>query len=281
MCLTCCADLMSQRSTLSPPSASLTAAFNASSGHLSEASNLTPPAHECLNVRHHSQNVVHRRAAVPRHGMKTISQQLGSRLPSSSVHVHVPVRSVTASAVRVDSGEVDASAVVIATDGNSAAELLGRPRHTPRSTGCVWFDAPEAPTDRRLIVLDGDRLGRVKCCGHVKRHPDMPHQAGTPCRSCSGFTGADLEQQARSQLTSWWGSSVQGWTTLRVDEIEYGHDQTPHFSPKRSVEVEPHLYVAITETRLNSRRSNRSALRRSNSSVPHLNRYLVAKFPDR
>ncbi|MEC7456870.1 MAG: FAD-dependent oxidoreductase, partial [Actinomycetota bacterium] len=67
------------------------------------------------------------RAAVPRHGMKTISQQLGSRLPSSSVHLHVPVRSVTASAVRIDSGEIDASAVVVATDGNSAAELLGRP----------------------------------------------------------------------------------------------------------------------------------------------------------
>ena len=70
------------------------------------------------------------RAAVPRHGMKTISQQLGSRLPSSSIHLQVPVRSVTASAVRIDSGEVDASAVVVATDGNSAAELLGRARHT-------------------------------------------------------------------------------------------------------------------------------------------------------
>lgn len=38
------ADLMSQRSTRSPPSVSLTAAFNASSGHLSEVSNSTPPS---------------------------------------------------------------------------------------------------------------------------------------------------------------------------------------------------------------------------------------------
>jgi phytoene dehydrogenase-like protein len=186
------------------------------------------------------------RAAVPRHGMKTISQQLGSRLPSSSVHLHVPVRSVTASAVRVDSGEIDASAVVVATDGNSAAELLGRPRHTPRSAGCVWFDAPEAPTDRRLIVLDGDRSGPV---ANVAVMSNVSSRYAPPGRhliaaAAPGFTGADLEQQARSQLTSWWGSSVQSWTTLRVDEIEYGQpDQTPHFSPKRSVEVEPHLYV--------------------------------------
>ena len=160
--------------------------------------------------------------------------------------MHVPVRSVTASAVRVDSGEIDASAVVVATDGNSAAELLGRPRHTPRSAGCVWFDAPEPPTDRRLIVLDGDRSGPVS---NVAVMSNVSSRYAPPGRhliaaAAPGFTGADLEQQARSQLTSWWGSSVQSWTTLRVDEIEYGQpDQTPHFSPKRSVEVEPHLYV--------------------------------------
>ncbi len=141
------------------------------------------------------------RAAVPRHGMQTISKQLGSRLPSSAVHLHVPVRSVTASAVRIDSGEVDASAVVVATDGNSAAELLGRPRHTPRSAGCVWFDAPEAPTDRRLIVLDGDRSGPVS---NVSVMSNVSSRYAPPGRhliaaAAPGFIGVDLEQHARSQ----------------------------------------------------------------------------------
>ena len=185
------------------------------------------------------------RAAVPRHGMKTISQQLGSRLPSSSIHLQVPVRSVTASAVRIDSGEVDASAVVVATDGNSAAELLGRARHTPLGRMRL-VRRPEAPTDRRLIVLDGDRSGPVS---NVSVMSNVSSRYAPPGRhliaaAAPGFTGADLEQQARSQLTSWWGPSVQSWTTLRADEIEYGQpDQTPHFSPKRSVEVKPNLYV--------------------------------------
>ena len=109
--------------------------------------------------------------------------------------------------------------------------LVRRPRSTNRSS----IDRARRRSFR----------ASVKCFGHVKRviryAPPGRHLIAA---AAPGFTGADLEQQARSQLTSWWGPSVQSWTTLRVDEIEYGQpDQTPHFSPKRSVEVKPNLYV--------------------------------------
>lgn len=185
-------------------------------------------------------------AAVPRFGMQAIPQQLAAKIPPHTIHLQVPVRSVSNNAVRVDSGEIGASSVVIATDGNTAADLLGRPRSTPRSAACVWFDAPEPPTDRRLIVLDGDRSGPV---ANVAVMSNVSSRYAPPGRhliaaAAPGFTGSDIEAHARSQLTSWWGSAVEGWTTLRVDEISYGQpNQAPRFSPKQSIEVEPHLYV--------------------------------------
>lgn len=185
-------------------------------------------------------------AAVPRFGMQTISKQLAEQIPEHVIHLQAPVRSVSADAVRVDSGEINASSVVIATDGNTAADFLNRPRATPRSAGCVWFDAPEPPTDRRLIVLDGDRSGPV---ANVAVMSNVSSRYAPPGRhliaaAAPGYTGDDLDRQARAQLTSWWGSSIEGWTTLRVDHITYGQpDQSPRFSPKQSLEVEPGLFV--------------------------------------
>lgn len=185
-------------------------------------------------------------AAVPRFGMQTISKQLAEQIPEHVIHLQAPVRSVSADAVRVDSGEINASSVVIATDGNTAADFLNRPRATPRSAGCVWFDAPEPPTDRRLIVLDGDRSGPV---ANVAVMSNVSSRYAPPGRhliaaAAPGYTGDDLDRQARAQLTSWWGSSIEGWTTLRVDHITYGQpDQSPRFSPKQSLEAEPGLFV--------------------------------------
>ncbi len=185
-------------------------------------------------------------AAVPRHGMQAISEQLAGQIPKHAIHLQAPVRSVSANAVRVDSGEIAASSVVIATDGNTAADFLGRPTSTPRSAACVWFDAPEAPTDRRLIVLDGSRSGPI---ANVAVMSNVSSRYSPPGRhlvaaAAPGHMGVDIERQARSQLTSWWGSAVEGWTTLRVDQISYGQpDQSPRFSPKQSIEVEPGLFV--------------------------------------
>ncbi len=185
-------------------------------------------------------------AAVPRYGMNVISQQLAQQIPENSIHLQVPVRSVSPQSVRVDSGEISASSVVIATDGNTAADLLDRPQTSPRSAGCVWFDAPEPPTKRRLIVLDGERSGPV---ANVAVMSNVSSRYAPPGRhliaaAAPGYAEADLEQQARAQLTSWWGNAVDGWTTLRVDHIEYGQpDQSPAFSPKKAIEVTDRLFV--------------------------------------
>lgn len=116
-----------------------------------------------------SDTILHCLAAgestVPAAGMQAIPDQLASRLPSGAVHLGSPVAQVRPGQVRLHDGRsVDAAAVVVATEGPAAAGLLRDAACEVRDPGsrpvsCVWFDAPVAPVDHRLIVLDGVGTG--------------------------------------------------------------------------------------------------------------------------
>jgi hypothetical protein len=58
--------------------------------------------------------------------------------------------------VAVDGGdEIEAAAVVVATEGPVAARLLGIDDVESKSVSAVYFAAAEAPIDSKLVVLDG------------------------------------------------------------------------------------------------------------------------------
>ena len=63
-------------------------------------------------------------SAVPAAGMQAIPDQLAAALPDDTVRFDARVESATATSVRIGGVDVDASAVVIATEGPAAAELL-------------------------------------------------------------------------------------------------------------------------------------------------------------
>src|SRR6187397_872010 len=101
-------------------------------------------------------------AAVPAGGMQEIPNQLATRLPAGTVRLGVTVASTTPNSVTiVDGDEVSASAVVVATDGPSASALLGLAPVDSKAAGCVYFVADEAPTDSKMVILDGTGVGPV------------------------------------------------------------------------------------------------------------------------
>ena len=185
-------------------------------------------------------------AGVPSRGMGALTTSLANQLPAQAVHLNVAVQSVSPRKVRIDSGEIDAAAVVVATDGPHAAELLGTAPPTSRPASCVWFDAPEPPTDRRLIILDGESSGPV---ANVAVMSNVSKRYAPPGRhliaaACPGVFDAEIENASRAQLAGWFGSDVESWRTLRVDAIKHGQPgQAPRFSPKKSVRVTEGLYV--------------------------------------
>lgn len=208
-----------------------------------------------------SDTILHCLAAgestVPAAGMQAIPDQLASRLPSGAVHLGSPVAQVRPGQVRLHDGRsVDAAAVVVATEGPAAAGLLRDAACEVRDPGsrpvsCVWFDAPVAPVDHRLIVLDGVGTGpalNVAVMSNVAPEyvtDAAPKGHALVAAACPGdHSGADLVAEVRRQLGGWWGQQVRDWTVLRVDHIAHGQpDQQPPFAPKRRQALGDGLFV--------------------------------------
>src|SRR5205814_4937409 len=103
-------------------------------------------------------------AAVPGRGMQAIPDQVAARLPAGSVRFGARVERLGHREVALPDGEVlRARAVVIATDGPSAARLTGGEVADPGSRGFItlYYAASQSPIAEPILLLDGDGKGPV------------------------------------------------------------------------------------------------------------------------
>ena len=186
-------------------------------------------------------------SAVPALGMQAIPDQLAAGLAPGTVRFGSAVQRVQAGIVHLADGtSVEATSVVVATDGPAAARLLGD--HIPdpgsRAVGCVWFKAPKSPMAQKLIVLDGEHSGpalNVAVMSNIS--PDYvpsnaPHGTALIAAACPGIDAkidpAQLESDVRAQLASWWGPQVASWSVLATQRIAHGQPSwNPPFSARR------------------------------------------------
>ena len=184
-------------------------------------------------------------SAVPALGMEQIPRQLAAGLPDGTIRCGTPVTAVEPGAVRLADGEpIGATDVVVATEGPSAARLLGIGPVGSRSASCVWFGAPSAPVADRLVILDGAGPARNVAVMTNVAPGYAPEGRALVAAAVPGRADDSLEPAARAQLRGWWGAQVDGWVHLRTDAVEHGQpNQSPPFSPKRSVAVAPGLWV--------------------------------------
>jgi phytoene dehydrogenase-like protein len=192
-------------------------------------------------------------SAVPAGGMGRIPAQLADTLPDGVLRTSTPVKKVTASEVRtVDGQRIRARAVVVATEGPAAAELLGLEPVRSRPVAGVWFAAEAPPFRQRLIALDGARSGpalNVAVMTNVAPEYSSDGRA-LVVAACPGVTAsdgtepADLVGSVQRQLVGWFGPQVQRWEHLHTHLIAHGQpDSAPSFSPRRSVRRGDGRYV--------------------------------------
>lgn len=170
-------------------------------------------------------------SAVPAAGMGAIPAQLAGTLRPGTVELGRQVASVSPGEVRVV-GEPSpryATEVVVATDGPTAASLLGARLADPgsRAAGCLWYAADRAPTASRAIVLDGDRTGPVD---NLAVMTNVAPGYAPPGRALVAAATTHLDRSddhldlaARRQLAGWFGGQVSGWALLRVDRVAHAH----------------------------------------------------------
>jgi phytoene dehydrogenase-like protein len=176
-------------------------------------------------------------AALPAGGMGEMAGQMASRLPAGSIHLSRPVTEVRPDGLRTEGGEwQEAAAVVVAAEEGSAAKLLGTdPPRPGRSTACVYFDAPEADIDGRLLMLAPPGEGPVNELAVPSSVARRYAPEGRSLVSVSAVGDQarreDLEQAVHDQLAGWFGAAtLSRWRHLSTSRIEYA---LPDFPPGR------------------------------------------------
>lgn len=163
-------------------------------------------------------------ATLPREGMGDIPAQLAGRLPQDSIRLHAKVESIEAEAVVLTGGERIAGQPVIATEGDNAARLQGRPvRQRWNSVSCLHFAADEPPFADAMILLRGDRDGLINdLCVPSNVSPGYAPE-GRALISVSVLgdhsENADLTMRVEAELEEWFGSQANDWRHLRTEHI--------------------------------------------------------------
>ena len=95
-------------------------------------------------------------------------------------------------------------------------------------------------------MLDGSAGGpalNIAVMSNVSPHY-APRGRHLVAAAVPGIVDGDLEHGVRGQLVRMFGASVGSWTHLRTYRIPHGQpDQTPPFSPKKSVHLRENLFV--------------------------------------
>lgn len=182
-------------------------------------------------------------AAIPALGIGQIPAQLAERLPAGSLRLNTPVERVNGQTVELASGErLQAEAVVLAVDAASSARLRGQTPPTLAAfnhTTCTYFAAPAssrpgALVADKLLILNTKRSSPVHNIAILSDISPACAPADQLLISVStqGMEQVDpeaLTARIRTELTGWYGESVQSWRHLRTDHIpqalpSYGPD---------------------------------------------------------
>ena len=188
------------------------------------------------------------RAALPVGGMQAIPDQLAAALGPAAVRTGQVVARISpgspeACEVALESGEmIEASLVVVATDGSTAAKLVpGLTTPGWKSTLSISFAADTPPSPEPILYLDGDGAGPANHVAVLSNVQPGYAPAGRTLISASVVAPHDrsphdqLETRVRLQLREWFGARVDDWRHIRTDVIEHALPNEDAPAPRRPV----------------------------------------------
>ena len=157
-------------------------------------------------------------AAVPALGMGELPKALAARLPDGTVQLETAVRAVRDDGVDLeDGGRVAADAVVVATDGATAATLLpglAEPRWNSVTTW--YFRPPRSPLRDGCLVIDANGGPVVNTA--VMSEVSRPYSPYAPLVQAT-VLGEASEKDVRTHLNRLYGTDTSRWEVLRRYEI--------------------------------------------------------------
>jgi phytoene dehydrogenase-like protein len=191
-------------------------------------------------------------AAVPSQGMGAIPAQIAEKLPGGTVQLHTRVEELHENEVKLAGGEiVRARATVVATDGPSAAHLIGEVEPASRSVTCFYYAAEEAPVKEPMLVLNGDGAGPVNNLAVISNvapsyAPAGKHLVSITVLGTHKLTEAQLSGFVIAQMKNWFGKVAGTWKLLKGYYVTHAQPQQYPGAlepPQRPVRVRPGVYV--------------------------------------
>ena len=191
--------------------------------------------------------------AVPERGMHAIPEQLAARLPGGSVLLDTPARAVTGGAVDTDDGRVRARAVVVATDGDTAATLVPRVARPAFRAVTTWYHLADQPHRELLggspvLVVDGEHCGPLVNAVVLTAAAPSYASEGRVLVSSSALgvhDSAAAEREARRHLATLYAVDTSAWTHVATYPIPRALPamRVP-FDVRRRVSLGDGLFVA-------------------------------------
>lgn len=190
--------------------------------------------------------------SVPARGMGAIPAQIAENFSSDAIRLDTRVESLHENEILLSGGEsIRARAIVVATDGPSAAHLVGEAEPASRSVSCFYYSADAPPVLEPMLTLNGDGAGPVNNFAVMSQvapsyAPAGKHLISVSVLGTQELTDAQLSGFIIAQMKSWFGAVARSWQFLKSYKIL--HAQPQQFPgalepPQRSVRVRPGIYV--------------------------------------
>jgi len=218
---------------------------------------------------------------LPAAGIGAVADQLASQIPADSLRLNSPVSSISPGAAHTnestetlpsvtmaDGNVLTAKAIVVATEGPVAKQLLGfslasapSSDAAPVGTCCLYFAAPKPPLPGNILYLDGDGgKGIVNNCCFPSEVSRTYAPAGQTLVSVStlgtlpNMSDEELQKTVLRELSEWFknvpekeGSTanVSTWRHLKTYRIPYAQpNQAPPTDSFRKESLGNGLWVA-------------------------------------
>ena len=154
---------------------------------------------------------------LPANGAGALPAQLSQQI--KNIRFEVQVEAVKESYLKTSAGKVEFDSLIVATDANTAAQLLGI-EEVPTVFGCTtWYHVPDSsPSESSDLLLDGLQAGPVVNSLVISNLMRNYAPKGQHLISTTTIQRAS-ESEVRRHLAAMWGTSTQHWQLLAKYEI--------------------------------------------------------------
>ena len=154
---------------------------------------------------------------LPANGAGALATELASRV--KNLKLDHRVEAIKDGYLKTNHGKIKFDNLIIATDANTAAQLLDI-EEVPSQVGCTtWYHVPDSkPAEHPYLLLDGMQAGPIVNSLVISNMVENYAPTGRSLVSTTTIMRAS-ESEVRHHLAAMWGTSTQKWELIAKYEI--------------------------------------------------------------